>query len=383
MRNDDDADWDPRSDSVLRDQCKVYDDMRRRCPVAYSPFLGWSLFRHQDVSRALLDHDTFRNAGSRHPSVPNGMDPPEHTAYRAVLEPCFSAERIRQFEPSCRTIARALLQAHAHGAERDWMLDFAIPFALRCQCAFLGWPESAIEPLRDWTQKNREATLAGDRVAGAEVAREFRAFVDNILQQRRRSDVTTPRDMTWSLMQLRVQDRPLTDEELTSILRNWTVGEVDSLSAAVGILVHRLAADTKLQSRLRREPSLLPLAIEEILRIEGPLVASRRVAAKDVEIAGRRIGAGQRVTLMWIAANRDERVFEQPEEVCLDRDQGDNLLYGAGIHVCPGASLARLELLVATEELLRTTTHFELGCGELARSAYPANGWVNLPLRLQ
>ena len=101
-------DWDPTAPEVLRDQRAAYDAMRRRCPVAYSEFLGWSLFRHEDVLRVLLDHETFSNAVSRHLSVPNGMDPPEHTAYRRLIEPFFSAEPVAAFEPVCREIAANL-----------------------------------------------------------------------------------------------------------------------------------------------------------------------------------------------------------------------------------------------------------------------------------
>ena len=79
-------DWDPKSDVVLRDQLAAYDEMRERCPVAYSDFLGWSLFRHEDVVRVLNDHETFSNAVSRHLSVPDGMDPPEHTEYRRIVD---------------------------------------------------------------------------------------------------------------------------------------------------------------------------------------------------------------------------------------------------------------------------------------------------------
>ena len=94
-----------------------------------------------------------------------------------------------------------------------------------------------------------------------------------------------------------------------------------------------------LQQRLRQDPSLLRVAIDEILRIHAPLIANRRVATGAVEIGGREIGAGERITLIWASANRDEGVFGDPDEFRLDRDPAENLLYGAGIHVCPGAPL--------------------------------------------
>src|SRR5450759_432253 len=101
-------DWDPRDPSVLGDQQRAYDEMRARCPVAHSDFLGWSLFAHHDVVAAVRDMATIRSATKR-PAIPNGMDPPEHTAHRQVLDPYFTAERMAAFEPRSRQIAAALL----------------------------------------------------------------------------------------------------------------------------------------------------------------------------------------------------------------------------------------------------------------------------------
>lgn len=375
-------DWDPKSDAVLRDQGAAYDDMRRRCPVAHSEALGWSLFRHEDVSRVLLDHETFSNVVSERRSVPNGMDPPEHGAYREALEPYFTEARMRAFEPVCRSIARALLDRSVGRGELDFVEELATPFALRCQCAFLGWPDSLAETIREWTRKNNEAILSGDKRALEAIARELGSFVGQLLAAKR-ANAAARDDVTASLLRTRVNGALLTDEELTSVLRNWTVGEVGSLAAALAILARHVAADADLQDDLRKRPALIPAAVEEILRTKGPLVSNRRRATKDVTIGGRHIAAGQRVSVMWIAANRDERVFESPDRVRLDRDQSKNLLWGAGIHVCPGAPLARLELRVALEELLRGTRGIELGEAEPLRAVYPANGWLSLPLRLR
>lgn len=367
-------DWDPRSRAVLEDQCAAYDGMRQRCPVAYSEFLGWSVFRYRDVLDVLLDHETFSNVVSRHRSVPNGMDPPEHTEYRKIIEPYFTPERMLAFEPVGRAIAVDLLQGAGDGSSWEWMESFAEPFALRCQCAFLGWPERLAEPLRGWTRKNQDATLAGDRAALAGLASELTACVAELLAERR-SDPDPPQDDGIArLLAARVYGKPLTDEEIVSVLRNWTVGEIGSIAAALGSIVHRLATDQELQTLLRAEPQRIPHAIEEILRITGPLVANRRVAKRDTEIGGRRIAAGERVTVMWVSANRDEEVFEAPEELRWDR-KTEHLVYGAGIHVCPGAPLARVELRVATEELLRRTESLQLAPDQPVRPAtYPAHG---------
>src|SRR6188768_4262987 len=121
-------DWDPTSGEVLREQAAAYDELRRRCPVAHSELLGWSIFRHADITKVLADPETFSNVVSAHRSVPNGLDPPEHAAYRAALEPYFSLDRLQSFEPSCHRLARDLFLALPRGVEFDFMDAFAVPF---------------------------------------------------------------------------------------------------------------------------------------------------------------------------------------------------------------------------------------------------------------
>lgn len=375
-------DWDPASADVLRDQVAAYDEMRRRCPVAHSDLLGWSLFRHEDVARVIADAETFSNVISTHRSVPNGMDPPEHTAYRQAIEPYLGTENVQNFEPECRELAKELLNAIASGVEIDFMDAFAVPFAVRCQCAFLGWPETLGAPVREWTRRNREAVLAADRATLADIAREFETFIAGFLDERRHADDVARGDLTTELMQARVNDQPLTDAELASIFRNWTVGEVGSMAAALGIVASQIARSPELQRSLRELPALIPATVEELLRVEGPLVSNKRRATRDVTLGGRRIAAGERVSLMWISANRDETVFESADSVRIDRDQRASLLWGAGVHVCPGAGLARLEMRVALEALLAMFDPIVLGNAPPRRLAFPENGWASLPLRL-
>jgi cytochrome P450 len=185
MTMDTQRDWDPKSDAVLRDQRAAYDEMRERCPVAYSDFLGWSLFRHDDIMRVLNDPDTFSNAVSRHLSVPDGMYPPEHTEYRRIIEPYFRPERMAAFEPRCRKIAADLVQLLLGRDEVEFIGEFAQKFAVQVQCAFLGWPTDMYEPLHLWMQKNHAATLAEDRAAMTKIAREFTGYVNELLQVRR------------------------------------------------------------------------------------------------------------------------------------------------------------------------------------------------------
>ncbi len=376
-------DWDPRSDAVLGDQISAYDAMRGRCPVAYSDYLGWSLFRHEDVVRALDDHDTFSSAVSSHLSVPSGMDPPRHTAYRRLIERHFEPGRVAAFEPLCRTISADLVAGLDKGVEIDLVPQLAQLFAVRIQCAFLGWPDSLHAPLLRWVRRNHEATLARDTAAMAAIALEFDGYISDLLEVRRAAGAAAPDDITTDLLRERIGDRPLSHEEIVSILRNWTVGELGTITACVGILAHHLAQDRQLQRRLRGEPGLLPAAIDEILRLHAPLIANRRLATRPVEIGGRSIAAGERITLIWASANRDEAVFGDPDEVRLDRDPAQNLLYGRGIHVCPGAELSRLELRVVMEELLKRTLSLTPAPGRQPTLAvYPASGFSALPMQI-
>ncbi|HWI83100.1 cytochrome P450 [Ramlibacter sp.] len=376
-------DWDPRAPEVLRDQVAAYDGMRRRCPVAHSDYLQWSLFRHEDVLAAVLDHETFGNQVSAHPAVPNGMDPPRHTPYRALIEPYFDRPRLAAHEPVCRQLVARLVDALPRAGELEWMEGFAHECAAQMLCAFMGWSSALHEPLRAWNRRNQAATLAGDRTAMAAIALEFDGHIRAQLSLHRAAGAATGTDVTSRLLRDTVDGRPLTDEELVSIARNWTVGELGTMAAAIGILADFLATHRELQQTLRRQPRLVPAAIDEILRIRAPLIANRRVVRRPVDIGGAALEPGDRVTLVWASANRDERVFGDPDEFRLDRDPALNLLYGAGVHVCPGAPLARLQLRIVLQTLLANSRGIARVEGRApVKARYPAGGYSALPLRI-
>lgn len=373
-------DWDPRSDAVQSDQIEAYDAMRERCPVAFSDYLQWSLMRHDDVMRVLEDHTTFSNAASRHLSVPNAMDPPDHTRFRRIIEPYFNDAAMAEFAPRCRAIAEGVVDRLPRDGEVEAMAAMGQDFALEIQCAFMGWPASLHEPLRDWVKRQQAATLAGDREALGKLALEFDGVIRERLAVRRGMD-TPPDDVTTRLMHETVDGRPLTDAELVSLMRNWTVGELGTISASIGILMRFVAAHPDWQQRLRDEPEILPDVIDEVLRLDAPLMSNRRIATCPVSVGDRQMEQGERLTILWGAANRDPAVFPDPDHVRLDRTPGRNLLYGAGVHVCPGAPLARMELLSFMQALMAATQNIALIEGDPAvRARYPAGGYDRVPL---
>ncbi len=376
-------DWDPRSPEVLEHQIATYDELRGRCPVAHSEYLGWSVLRHDDVVEVLRDHETYSNVVSDRLTVPNGMDPPEHTEFRRINDKYFTPERMAAFEPRCRHVAVGVLDQLPDDGDAELMGAVARTYALRVQSAFLGWPAELEEPLRAWVRKNHEATLARDRIAMSAIALEFDGYIRDLLDERRVLGEHAPRDITTELLGDTVFGRLVTDEELVSLLRNWTVGELATIAASVGIVAHFLAASPEVQERLADDESLVGPAVDEILRIHGPLVANRRATTRATSLRGRSLAAGDRVSVMWAAANRDPEVFGDPDEFRLDRDPELNLLYGAGIHYCPGAPLARLELRLLTAELLAGFRIAPASTGaEPVRAIYPASGWATLPLHL-
>lgn len=371
------------SEHTPADQRASYDALRQSCPVDRDNNGHWHILRHADVSQVLHQHDVFSNRVSRHLSVPNGMDPPEHTAYREFIEPYFGPQRMDAFAPACEAIANDLAQEAFSNSQVELMSALAEPFALRIQCSFMGWPESLQQQLSSWAQRSEQATRTRDRPQLSQLATEFEEMIGGLLESRRQAEVGPEHDLTAALLHERVNGRPLHDQEIASILRNWTVGEIGTIAAAVGILAHYLAQNPSLQDQLRDEPVLLPAAIDEILRIHGPLVDNRRVTQCPVNLGGKDLAAGERIVINWIAANRDPEVFINPDEFSLNRDPSLNLLYGAGIHVCPGAPLARMELLAIVQAMLRHSDRWQL-CSEQAAvlARYPASGYARLHLRV-
>ncbi len=379
MNEEHQDDWNPRDPAVLEDQRQAHDEMRRRCPVAHSQFLGWSLFHHEDVAAVLADSETYSNV-SQFLAIPNGMNPPIHGRYREALDALFAPDQMRRIELRAREIAVELLVPMLAAGKVEFIEDFGTPFALKTQCAALGWPEQQWECLGGWAHDSQ--LDAFDRVPGAgkALASLLSGHVKANLESRRASPSNTV-DATDILLSIEVDGVRLDDDQIVSILRNWTAGH-GTVVAGLSIVVLHLAQDPALQDRLRNDPSLISAAIEEILRVDGPLVANPRTTTREVEIRGRVIPKGEKLTLMWIAANRDPHSFNNPDTINIERSTVDSLVWGQGIHVCQGASMARLEMRVALEELLARTKHFECAGNTPRRAIYPSNGLATLSLRV-
>lgn len=324
---------------------------------------------HADVLGAIEDPETFSSRVSVHVAVPNGMDGAEHAAFRAVVDRCFTGERVAEFEQQLRDIVQV-----PGNAPLEVMTALARPFAAAAQCAYLGWGPDAAQALLTWSVDSQAATRSRDRAELDRVAARFDAIIRAQLDAARSKPGAT---LTHMLLHEKVHDRPLTDAEIVSIVRNWTAGELATIAAAVGIVVEFLARRTDVQQLLRDQPSTRQAAMDEMLRIEAPLLTNRRRTTREVEVGGRSVPADSPVTIDWAAAHRDATVFDDPDAFRLDRDPADNLLYGRGPHYCPGEGLSRLELGVVLDVLLATIPAFHL-VEPPVRASAPAAGFAEV-----
>lgn len=382
--NPDGPDWDPHGPQVRHDAVAAYDQMRSRCPVAHGPDGAWTLFTHADVTTAALDHESFSNAASRHLQVPNGLDGPTHTAFRAVLEQYFTRDRMSALEPAIAQVATELVRQLDVPGPID-AVEVGSRFAVRAQSTWLGWPVDLEQHLLDWMTDNHAATRSRDRARTTEVAQRFDAIIRSLTDARREAGDDAPDDVTTELVRDRVAGRELTDEEIVSILRNWTGGDLGSMALCAGVVLTYLADHPDLQTRLRTgvPDGELDAVLDEILRIDDPFVTNRRITTQPVTVGGRQIAAGDQVVLNWTSANRDPRIFSDPDTFDPTRNRPYNLVYGIGKHVCPGRPLATLELRVLTRAILDATTTIDPDPNRpRERELPPVGGYATAPLHL-
>lgn len=374
--------WEPLSAEALADQLGTYDRQRAACALARSP-RGVTLFRHADVVAAAHAPQDFSSAVSSRRAVPNALDPPEHARWRALVDGFFAPAPIAALRPRVRTIADSVVAALPRDTVVDAVVDIGRPFAVRAQTAWLGW-QGIEDELLAWMADNHAATRSGDTARNAAVAATFDEIIRGQLRRRRALGPVAPADPTTALLAATVDGQPLDDADIVSILRNWTAGDLASMAAALGVVVWFLATHPDVQQALRDHPEHLAPAVDEMLRIDDPFLVNRRVTTRALRVGGHELAAGTRMYLNWTSANRDETVFGDPDAYRPERNAPHNLVYGTGIHACPGRPLATMELVAAVEALFNATSRVDPAPdGTPERETYPLGGWHRAPVRLR
>jgi len=366
-----------------RDPRAHTDALRPRYPVVRNDTGEWVLLRHADVVAAALDDVRFSSAVSRHLQIPNGLDGQDHEKFRRVIDQRLNSDALAPFLPVFEDVAKRLVAALPRGEAVDAVGDIGAVFAVRAQCAWLGWPFELEPRLLSWMEANHAATRSGDYERSAKVAEEFDAIIRSVLALRQAGTGVAGDDVTTRLCRETVDGRPLTEPELISILRNWTGGDLGSMALCIGVLVAHLAREPDLAQRMRTSADAETDAIiDEILRLDDPFVSNRRVTTCPVRIGGADLPAGARVKLHWTSANRDEAVFDR-DDFEPEAHAAENLVYGVGRHVCPGRLLATSQMRITLRALLAAVRRVDFAPGrEPEREVSPVGGfrrvWVVL-----
>jgi cytochrome P450/ferredoxin-NADP reductase len=366
------------------DPFAVYRWMRDEAPVYYSERWDWyALTRFEDVRAAALDADTFRSFegmdidDSRLEQVPPGsigsMDNPRHDQVRQVVQPYFLPRRVAALEDGIRAVVRDLVTSWRDRGAVDLAQELAWPMPFDVFFHLMGLPSrhdkdpverARREQLEHWTHELK------DRVPGTPhltpVARAATAgvqqFFIGLLEQRRRS---ARDDLATTFVNADIDGVPFVDAQVTptsevsGLMLILFLGGVESTAGLTGTLFKLLAENPDQRALLRADPSLIPAAVEEAMRLITPLQLTARTTSREVTLHGVTIPAGGRVVLVMGAANRDERQFPAPDTFDLTRSRGRHLGFGEGVHGCLGAPLARLEARIALEEALPVLGDYE------------------------
>ena len=314
-----------------------------------------------------------------------GFDPPRHTRHRALVGKLFTPNRLKENEEFMWTLAEGLIDEFADRGTLEFCADYARPFTLLVIADLLGVPREDHETFRGWL--GGERGNAGDpkgRSSGDQVFANLHPYFARYIEQRR----TSPRDDFMSrLASVRFPDGEL--PEVADVVRIATIlfaagQETTARLIAAGMRI--LAEQPALVEALRRDPGRIPNFVEECVRLEGPIKGSFRLALHDVTLAGARIPAGAVVMAVIGAANRDPRVFDDPDRFDPKRSNARrNIAFGHGEHFCPGASLARAEARISFERLLARLDDFQLvDPGALSYApTFIIRGLNDLPLRFR
>ena len=360
--------YNPLSARTAQDPYPIYAALRSRAPVHRSRLLkAWLFTRHADVNAILRDHRRFGNdprkgtLSSRQLAMlppPNEytmllLDPPDHTRLRALVRKAFTPRAVHALESRIRSIMGALLDEIDDPAAFDLMQAVAWPLPVMVIAEMLGIPADDRGQFRIWSaQRARllEPTIGRrERRAGEAASRAFDAYFRPIILQRR----AEPRDDIVSAL-VRAQDEGtrLNERETLNMLRLLLVAGNETTANLIGNGVLALLRHPEQLQRLREDPSLIPGAVEELLRFDPPAQADLRRVLADCEVNGYPLRKRDNVVLLLGAANRDPEVFENPDRLDVGREQRSHLSFGGGIHHCLGAPLARLEGRIVLEMLL-------------------------------
>ncbi len=394
--------YDPFSAQFQADPFRVYRWMREETPVFYSRRWNfWALSRFEDVRAAALDPATFASfegididdtaTDQSGPGFLPDLDNPRHDQVRAVVQPFFLPRRIAERESAVRATVRRLVDQWRQRGQVDLAAELAWPMPNEVFFDLLGLPTAAEAPqdrrqLERWVHELKDRVPDDHRLTPTAKAATagIQAYFRALLLERRRN----PRqDLVTGLVNAEIDGTPFAAEHLTpasevlGLMMVLFLGGVESTAGLTGSVFKALADNPAQRELVRADPSLVPAAVEEAIRLFSPLALAGRTATRDVTLHGVRIPAGGRVVLVYAAANRDERRFADPDVFEVRRERMRHLGFSEGVHGCLGAPLARLEVQVALQEALPVLGDYTLTAPAVRYRTTPnMYVWSSLPV---
>jgi cytochrome P450 len=380
-------DFDPLAPESFASFHEEFAQLRAECPVAHTDAWNgfWALTRYEDVAAAAGDPSLFTTTvqnvvpkiafTGRRP--PLHLDPPEHTPYRAALNPYFTSEKMARLEPRLREIVGGLLQPIVDAGGGDVCSEFSYRLPGYVFAEFFKLtPELGLRireacaafnvAVQDFVEEEMKRTS----LELYEIARE-------IIAMRKVAPLDPKEDPASGQLAT-----GLPEDMLLGTIRQFIVVGMIAPSVFIGAMVVHLAEHPELQRQLRDDLSLVPAAVEEYLRLLTPYRGFARTPTCDVEIRGRKIAKEEPVAMVYASANRDEDVFPDPDRFVLDRPNvKQHLAFGIGPHRCAGAPLGRMMLRLTLEQLLERTRSIEV-VGEPRMTRWPEWGTLSVPVRL-
>lgn len=349
-------------------------EQRERCPIAFTERRQrtWLPVRYDDL--AAIAHDVerfssrdiavispFQHLGDGAPSLtapPITSDPPLHTWARRLLLPAFGPSAIDRMTPITRDRARNLIEEHFAQGHGDAAGDYARHIPVRIIALMLGVPIEDEGLFTGWVVRILQEGLQNIDKTMDSLGEIIAYFVEKVAERRAVPEGERPDDLLTMLIETETEEE-MTDEHLVGTCFLLLVAGIDTTWSSIASSLWHLATHPGDQARLREDPSLMPMAVEEFLRVYSPVTMARYVT-EDVEVSGCPMKAGDKVLMAFPAGNHDPEMFERADEFVIDREHNRHFAFGSGIHRCLGSNLARMELRVAIETFLEKVPTFTL-----------------------
>jgi cytochrome P450 len=318
--------------------------------------------------------------GNKRPLIPLHVDPPEQIKYRKFLDPLFSNKNMLKLEDDVRAIASDIVSRFADDDGCEFNSAFAIPYPSTVFLRLMGLPEADLAyflEIKNAIIRPKADSPEEEMKIRNETGEKIYAYFDKFLDELEKS----PGDGFLSLfITADVGGERMTREEVLDICFLFLLGGLDTVTSTLGCMLSYLAQNPEHRQALLDDPSLLPSAIEEMLRWETPVVQVVRILAQDYTLGGVDLKKGEAVTLVLGSANTDDEQFSNAQEVDFERTPNKHIAFGGGPHRCLGSHLARMELRVALEEFHKHVPHYAIKKGETPIYSHAIREVTYLPL---